>query len=124
MNETLLLFHTPSRPELLKIQRALLPLHIRLRCISQKDYLQPLGFLAGMKNFSPTTEVYDGEELSAPLFLFCFFQNNRLDQALAALRRCGAGPFPYKAILTPTNCEWNALTCFNEVKKEHEQMHK
>ena len=111
MNETLLLFHAPSRPELLKIQRALLPLHIRLRCISQKDYLQPLGFLAG-------------EELSAPLFLFCFFQNNRLDQALAALRRCGAGPFPYKAILTPTNCEWNALTCFNEVKKEHEQMHK
>ena len=63
MNETLLLFHAPSRPELLKIQRALLPLHIRLRCISQKDYLQPLGFLAGMKNFSPTTEVYDGEEL-------------------------------------------------------------
>ena len=56
MNETLLLFHAPSRPELLKIQRALLPLHIRLRCISQKDYLQPLGFLAGMKNFSPTTE--------------------------------------------------------------------
>lgn len=74
MNETLLLFHAPSRPELLKIQRALLPLHIRLRCISQKDYLQPLGFLAGMKNFSPTTEVYDGEELSAPLFLFCFFR--------------------------------------------------
>ena len=124
MNETLLLFHAPSRPELLKIQRAWLPLHIRLRCISQKDYLQPLGFLAGMKKFSPTTEVYDGEELSAPLFLFCFFQNNRLDQALAALRRCGAGPFPYKAILTPTNCEWNVLTCFNEVKKEHEQMHK
>ena len=124
MNETLLLFHAPSRPELLKIQRALLPLHIRLRCISQKDYLQPLGFLAGMKKFSPTTEVYDGEELSAPLFLFSFFQNNRLDQALAALRRCGAGPFPYKAILTPTNCEWNVLTCFNEVKKEHEQMHK
>ena len=124
MNETLLRFHAPSRPELLKIQRALLPLHIRLRCISQKDYLQPLGFLAGMKKFSPTTEVYDGEELSAPLFLFCFFQNNRLDQALAALRRCGAGPFPYKAILTPTNCEWNVLTCFNEVKKEHEQMHK
>ena len=52
MNETLLLFHAPSRPELLKIQRALLPLHIRLRCISQKDYLQPLGFLAGMKKFS------------------------------------------------------------------------
>lgn len=53
MNETLLLFHAPSRPELLKIQRALLPLHIRLRCISQKDYLQPLGFLAGMKKIFP-----------------------------------------------------------------------
>ena len=77
MNETLLLFHAPSRPELLKIQRALLPLHIRLRCISQKDYLQPLGFLAGMKNFSPTTEVYDGNFLPTVLSAFSDY---RLDQ--------------------------------------------
>lgn len=124
MNETLLLFHAPSRPELLKIQRALLPLHI-LAALHLTERLSATARISRRnENFSPTTEVYDGEELSAPLFLFCFFQNNRLDQALAALRRCGAGPFPYKAILTPTNCEWNALTCFNEVKKEHEQMHK
>ena len=123
MNETLLLFHAPSRPKLLKIQRALLPLHIRLRCISQKDYLQPLGFLAGMKIFHPPLKFMK-EKNFCPTVPFLLFQNNRLDQALAALRRCGAGPFPYKAILTPTNCEWNALTCFNEVKKEHEQMHK
>ena len=64
------------------------------------------------------------ERLRKTLKSFGINTSEELDQALAALRRCGAGPFPYKAILTPTNCEWNALTCFNEVKKEHEQMHK
>ena len=74
MNETLLLFHAPSRPELLKIPACLASvaypaaLHLTERLsatarISRRN-----------EKFSPTTEVYDGEELSAPLFLFCFFR--------------------------------------------------
>ena len=57
------------------------------------------------------------------MFVFAFFSDSRLNQVLAALRKCGAGPFPYKAILTPTNQFWTAGECFEEIKKEHEAMH-
>ena len=39
------------------------------------------------------------------MFIFCFLSENRLNQSLAALRDA-AGPFPYKAMLTPTNSTW------------------
>ena len=87
MKETILLFNAPAREELLKIETALFPLHIRLRKIKKEDYCQ-------------------------------------LNKVLAALRRCGAGPFPYKAILTPTNSIWTAPDCFDEIRREHEALHK
>ena len=122
MKETILLFHPPAREELLKIEMALFPLHIRLRRIRPEDYNQPLGVLAGVKDLSPAEGTYEGDELPDTLFVFCFFGDNKLDQALAALRKCGAGPFPYKAVLTPSNSQWTAPDCFEEIRKEHEAM--
>lgn len=122
MKESILLFHAPEKKELLKIQKALLPLHIRVRTISREQYRQPIGLLAGMKDLTPKEESSENVELPAPLFVFCFLSEQKLDPVLLALRRCGSGPYPYKAILTPTNCEWDAYTCFEEIKKEHEKM--
>ena len=103
MKETILLFNAPAKEDLLKIEMALFPLHIRLKKISREDYSQPLGVLAGMKDMEPSEARYDGPELPGTMFVFCFLSDSRLNQALAALRKCGAGPFPYKAILTPTD---------------------
>lgn len=123
MKETILLFHPPEKKQLLKLQSALLPLHIRIQIIKREQYNQPLGFLAGMKEFSPVEGTYEGEELPDTMFLFCSLDSGRLDQVLAALRKSGAGPFPYKAVLTPTNSKWNALDCFSEIRREHEALH-
>lgn len=123
MKETILLFNPPEKEKLLKIEMALFPLHVRLKKISPEQYNQPLGVLAGIKDMTPVEGVYSGGELPGTLFVFCFLEGNRLDQALAALRRCGAGPFPYKAILTPTNSRWTAPDCFEEIRREHEAMH-
>lgn len=122
MTETILIFNAPPKQALLKIQKALLPLRVRIRTVSREYYNQPIGSLAGMKNIIFKTKAA-GEELPAPFFVFCFLSDQKLDQVLTALRRCGAGPFPYKAILTPTNCEWTAYECFEEIRKEHEKMH-
>ena len=124
MKETILLFNPPEKADLLKIEMALFPLRIRLKKIGKEDYSQPLGVLAGMKDIAPCEEQYDGPELPGTMFFFCFLSDSRLNQALAALRRCGAGPFPYKAILTPTNSTWTAPDCFDEIRKEHEALHK
>lgn len=124
MKETILLFNPTEKADLLKIEMALFPLRIRLKKIGKEDYSQPLGALAGMKDIAPCEEQYDGPELPGTMFVFCFLSDSRLNQVLAALRRCGAGPFPYKAILTPTNSTWTAPDCFDEIRKEHEALHK
>lgn len=124
MKETILLFNPPEKADLLKIEMSLFPLHIRLKKVGKGDYSQPLGVLAGLKDISPSEEQYDGPELPGTMFVFCFLSDSRLNQALAALRKCGAGPFPYKAILTPTNSTWTAPDCFAEIRKEHEALHK
>ncbi len=124
MKETILLFNPPAKEELLKIETALFPLRIRLKKVTREDYNQPLGVLAGLKDMEPAEGVFEGEELPDTMFIFCFLSDSRLNQALAALRKCGAGPFPYKAILTPTNSTWTAPDCFSEIRLEHETLHK
>ena len=124
MKETILLFNPPATEELLMIETALFPLRIRLKKVTREDYNQPLGVLAGLKDMEPAEGVFEGEELPDTMFIFCFLSDSRLNQALAALRKCGAGPFPYKAILTPTNSTWTAPDCFSEIRLEHETLHK
>ena len=75
-----------------------------------------------IRNTSIVEEIYDGEELSDTMIVFCGLSNQKLDQALLALKKSGAGPFPYKAILTPTNQHWLAKDCLAELKREHEYM--
>lgn len=124
MKETILLFNVPDKEKLLKMEMALYPLHIRLKLVSQEDYNQSLGTLAGITKAAGAGEVsaYDGAPLPGTMIVFAFFDDNKLNQALAALKKCGAGPFPYKAVLTPTNQLWTAPECFAEIKREHEQM--
>ena len=122
MKETILLFNPPEKEQLVKLEMALFPLHIRLKRVHCTEYNQPLGVLAGMKDISPAEGSYDGPELPSTMIVFCFLNDNRLNQALTAIRKCGVGPFPYKAILTPTNSAWTVPDCFTEIKKEHEAM--
>ena len=124
MKETILLFHPPEKDRLLKIEMALFPLHIRLKRVAREEYNQPLGVLAGIKDMTPAEGSYEGDDLPDTMFVFCFLDDSRLNQTLAALRKTGAGPFPYKAILTPTNSTWTAPGCFDEIRKEHEALHK
>ena len=123
MKETILLFNANNKAVNLKIQKALFPLKIRLKKVDKTAYNQPLGYLAGIDKIAPVEEADNGAELEDMMIIFAFLSDARLNQVLAALRKCGAGPFPYKAILTPTNQFWNARQCFDEVKKEHEAMH-
>lgn len=123
MKETILLFNLPDKTMRRKVELALFPLKIRMRYISKEQYCQPLGALAGIPEVSPVETVYEGDELTAPMFVFAGLSDARLNQVLLAIRRSKAGNFPYKAILTPTNQFWTAPECFEEISKEHEMMH-
>lgn len=122
MKERILIFHLEDRQKRMKVERALLPLKIRISRVEKSEYNQPLGVLAGVPEMEWIEGIYEGGELPDTMFVFAGLSDARLNQVLAALRKSGAGPFPYKAVLTETNCCWSAPECFEEIRKEHEAM--
>lgn len=122
MKESVLIFNLQDKAARLKLEKSLVPLKLRVRFISKEDYHQPLGVLAGIKEIPKTEGPFEGEELPSTMFVFAFLSDGQLNQVLAAIRRSGAGSFPYKAILTPTNQFWTAHQCFQEIAEEHRMM--
>ena len=78
MKETILLFNPPAKDELIKIEMALFPLHVRLRRIQPEDYNQPLGALAGVKDIPPAEGKYEGDELPGTPLRFLFLQRQQI----------------------------------------------
>lgn len=122
MRETILLFHFSDKDRRNKLTRALLPLRMKVREVKREDYLQPLGYLAGNKEILPNEEVYTGEEPEEEMLLMAGLSSQRVDMVLKAIRKSGIGMIPYKAVLTPSNQNWNALKLLEELKAEHEKM--
>lgn len=123
MRETILLFHFTDTEKRNKVTRALFPLKIKIKEVEKKDYLQPIGFLAGSKDISSVEEEYDGEELEGEMLVMAGISGSRMDMVLRAIRKSGVGSIPYKAAMTPTNQYWNPVQLFREIKEEHEKMH-
>lgn len=123
MREMILLFHFSDREKRNKITRALLPLKLKIKEVEKKDYLQPIGYLAGNPDIAPAEEEYNGSELEGEMLVMAGISSSKMDMVLRTLRKSGAGMISYKASLTPTNQYWNALQLFQEIKAEHEKMH-
>jgi hypothetical protein len=121
MKQSILLFNFPKQ-QTLKLRKAFLPLKIRLKNISKSDFIQPVGYLAGIKEIAPVNNA-ETVPLSDPMMVMCGFTNAQLDLILSAARKSGAGAIPYKAILTPSNQNWNASELLHELKEEHTKMH-
>jgi len=120
MKATVLLFNFQDKDRVMKIRRALLPLGLRIRQVPREDYAQPVGFLAGDKSVAALDAVYEGDELSDEMLLMAGMGSREIDGLIMALRRQGLGRIHYKAMLTETNRFWDAVTLFDEIKKEHE----
>lgn len=113
-------FTDPDR--LQKLKKALLPLGFRLRIVKPEEYLQPLGYLAGVKGIEPNGEPCDAEPLEKEMLFMAGFTSGRVDALIKALRKTGVGRVDYKAVLTPVNQTWNSLELYREIAREHETM--
>ena len=102
MRETVLLINFQDEKQLRDLKMILFTLKIRMKKVEKKEYLQQIGFLAGMKNMEAAPECYEGEELEKEMMVFAGISNQRLDQILSMMRKNGVKRVDYKAILTET----------------------
>lgn len=122
MKETVLLYHFADQERLRKVKTALLPMGMRLKAVKKEEYLQPVGYLAGVKGIEPSDAVYDGGEFEQEMMVMAGLSSARVDAVILALRKSGAGRVDYKAVLTPTNQLWDSVTLYEEISREHEVM--
>lgn len=121
MNDQVLLFHFTDAALISQIRLALLPLKIRVRVVETREYQNTLGYLSGVPGHSPALMPYTGPELESPMLVLCM-PNSRIDAVLAAFRKTGVPPLPYKAMLTPTNSSWTPPTLFTELQRERNEI--
>lgn len=129
VKEMILLFQfDKSRQQ--KLLRSLLPLKMRVKAVDPSDFGKPIGYLAGIQELEAETaekaevDAAEKEEivLAGEMLVMAGLTSQQIDQVLAAIRRSGIGPVPYKAVLTATNQNWDAASLLAELMREHESM--
>ncbi len=127
--EQVLLFQV-QHEEAAEIADMLAAMKVKCREIPVQAYRQTIGELAaGGRNeerpeFGRVKEEYKGEVPDESMMLFCDMGEKHFNRILAHLRS-RAVKVTYKAVLTPTNREWNVLRLYAELareKAEYERM--
>lgn len=95
---------------------------MKIRCerIPVHAYRQTLGELASGKVKKSAAQTIEDDRGDAPkesLMVFCDVGEKHFNRALALLRS-RAVRIDYKAVLTPTNREWNVLRLYAELARE------
>ena len=121
MRETILLIHFEDEERARKIKLMAMSLKMRIVQVKKEDYLQSVGYLAGVKGMEEKPEMYEGEELEKEMMVFAGLGNQKLDEVLKAMRKVGVR-VEYKAILTEMNCTWSVPKLYQELAVEHEAM--
>ncbi|MGN1458257.1 MAG: DUF3783 domain-containing protein [Acutalibacteraceae bacterium] len=123
MRETVLLYNFDSE-RLPKVKRALMPLKFFLKTVSKEDFSQPIGVLAGIKGIEPVEEKYDGDGFDDEMIVMGGFTSAKIDALVRALNKNGIGKIALKAVITPTNVNWNSVELYKAVKADHDEMNK
>lgn len=123
MRETVLLYNFDSERQP-KVKRALLPLKFFLKTVSKEDFSQPIGVLAGIKGIEPVEEKYDGDGFDDEMIVMGGFTSAKIDALVRALNKNGIGKIALKAVITPTNVNWNSVELYKAVKADHDEMNK
>ena len=89
--------------------------------MARRDYNKPLAVLAGLDDDPGTVLPFTGGPLGGRMVVFCGLED-QMDALLPALRQAGIGPDCLKAVLTPHNRAWNAMTLHQELLREHQAM--
>ncbi len=122
MRPEILIYNLHDAKRLAGIKKTLLLVGVRFKIVPKEEYLRPIGQIFGVMD-KTEIEPYTGDELEEEMIVMGGLSRSQIDYLLNGFRKNGAGTINIKAILTPTNGDWNAVDLFAELKKEHQIMH-
>lgn len=122
MKERVLIYNFTDQERARKLKMVLLPMGVKIRNVKTKEFLKPVGVLAGVKGLEDKDVEYEGEGFTDEMVVMAGFSSDKVDEFLYLLKKHGVGKINYKAILTDTNQHWNSIVLYEEIKKEHEKM--
>ena len=117
MAAKILLFGFDSLLSVLALEAAAGPFGAELLPVARADYNKPIGVLVGEDADIGVVQPYAGQPLGGRMMVLCGL-DDRLEALVPALNRAGAGPDCVKAVLTPHNRSWSAVTLFAELQRE------
>lgn len=119
MSGKLLLFGFESLLQILALESAVKPFDVELVPVARTDYNKTLAVLAGLDGAPGPVQPYAGGTLGGRMIVLCGVAD-KLDALLPVLAQAGAGPDCLKAVLTPHNRSWNAVTLYTELLRERQ----
>ena len=120
--ELVLLYEINGKDRERKLKLILVKLGIRIKLVQKEEYLEPLAYLAKLKESESGGEVYEGKLLGDEMMVLVGFSSGRIDALLSEIRKAKLDRINLKAVLTDYNKEWNSIQLCDELKKEHEAM--
>ena len=99
-----------------KIRMAAMRFRVRLRAVERREYARPL---AELVENGPEGD-WEGEAFDEEMLVMAHFPPALMQAFLQGLRRAGVRPGGLKAMLTPTNAQWDSLALYRELCKERE----
>lgn len=97
---------------------------LKILCVNvpRADYAQSIAALAGARR--RTDAVYAGEGFPEAMLVMANFTNALFQSFMNALKRNRVTGVPLKAVMTPTNAEWDSVRLHDEILREHNEMHR
>lgn len=118
---TILLYELDPQKES-RLKLLCLALKIKVRQVKREEYRESLAALCGMEALQGG--LYSGPELGEEMLVMANFPEGLFNAFLQKYRRKKLAPVNLKAVLTPSNLHWDSLQLHEELKREHEAMHK
>ena len=99
-----------------KIRMAAMRFRVRLRAVERREYARPL---AELVENGPDGD-WNGKAFDEEMLVMAHFPPALVQAFLQGLRRAGVRPGALKAVLTPTNAQWDSLALYTELCRERE----
>lgn len=117
MKPTLLCYRI-SKEDCQKLKAMLALLNFDVLLILREDYLQPIGYLAGLTGYNRVPASYKGQEFAESMLIMAHLKESQADQLLAMLKMPGMPVFKRKVMLTDTNRNWTSVALYEHISKE------